>query len=44
MIITHLGSDVVKNEKKAKKIIYDLAEKRNVEAIIAYDGMKILLA
>lgn len=41
MIVTHLGSDVVKNEKKAIKIINDLASKKNLEVIIAYDGMVI---
>jgi ribonuclease BN (tRNA processing enzyme) len=43
MIITHLGSDVVTNEKKATKLIEKLAQKREVEAVIAYDGMKITL-
>ncbi len=41
MIITHLGSDVVKNEKKAIKLIKDLAFKRNLEVVIAYDGLEI---
>lgn len=41
MIITHLGSDIVKNEKKAIKIIKKIASKKNVEVIIAYDGFKI---
>jgi len=43
MIITHLGSDIVKDEKKAKKIIEKLAEKREVEFQLAYDGMEIIL-
>jgi len=41
MIITHLGSDIVTNEKKAKKIIEELAKKREVDFQIAYDGMVI---
>ena len=43
MIITHLGSDIVKNEKKAKKIIEKLAKEREVDFEIAYDGMEIAL-
>lgn len=43
MIITHLGSDVVTKEKKATKLIKELAKKRNVEVVIAYDGMQILI-
>lgn len=41
MIITHLGSDVVKNETKAIKAINNLASKKNLEVIVAYDGMVI---
>jgi len=41
MIITHLGSDIVKNEKKSTNLIKELAFKKNVEVIIAHDGMKI---
>lgn len=41
MIITHEGSDIVKNEKKAKKIIEKLAIERGVEFELAYDGMQI---
>lgn len=40
MIITHTGSDIVKNEKKAKKTIDEIAQKKDVLAIIAYDNMK----
>jgi ribonuclease BN (tRNA processing enzyme) len=43
MIITHCGSDIVKNEKKAKKIIEDLAAKKEIEFEIAYDGMEFSL-
>jgi len=43
MIITHLGSDVVSNETKAKKTVQELAKKREVEVQIAYDGMEINL-
>ncbi|MBN2478689.1 MAG: MBL fold metallo-hydrolase [Parachlamydiales bacterium] len=41
MIITHCGSDIVKNEIKAKKEIIELAQKKGVEAILAYDGMTL---
>ena len=41
MIITHQGSDIVKNEKKAKKIIEKLANERGVDFQLAYDGMQI---
>jgi len=41
MIITHLGSDIVKDEKKAKKLIAELAKKRNINTTLAYDGMQI---
>ncbi|NGX63318.1 MAG: Ribonuclease BN [Candidatus Anoxychlamydiales bacterium] len=41
MIITHLGSDVVKNEKKAKKIIERLAIDREVDFEIAFDRKEI---
>jgi hypothetical protein len=43
MIITHCGSDIVKNEKKAKKLIENIAIKKEVEFEIAYDGMEISL-
>jgi len=41
MIITHCGSDIVKDEKKAKKIIAKIAKQKNVEFEIAFDGMEI---
>lgn len=41
MIITHLGSDIVKNEKKAFRTIKGLALKKNVRITIAYDGLEI---
>jgi ribonuclease BN (tRNA processing enzyme) len=43
MIITHLGSDVVKNEKKATLIIENLASQKKIKVVIAYDGMEINL-
>ncbi len=43
MIITHLGSEIVKNEKKAKKTIKKLAKQRQVDFELAYDGMTIEL-
>lgn len=41
MIITHCGSDIVAHQKKAEKRIQALAEERNIEAVIAYDGMNL---
>ncbi|NGX32213.1 MAG: Ribonuclease BN [Candidatus Anoxychlamydiales bacterium] len=41
MIITHQGSDIVKNEKKAKKIIEKLAKEREIDFELAFDGMEI---
>jgi ribonuclease BN (tRNA processing enzyme) len=43
MIITHCGSDIVKQEKTAKSLIRDYAKERNSSAIIAYDGMSYQL-
>lgn len=43
MIITHLGSDIVRNEKKALKIIQKLAGERKVVAEIAHDNQKVIL-
>lgn len=43
MIITHCGSDIVKNEKKAFQIIQKLSRERNVQAEIAHDNQSILL-
>lgn len=43
MIITHCGSDIVSNEKKALKQIAKFAEDRNVNVEIAYDGMQLIL-
>lgn len=41
MIITHLGTDIVKNEKKAMKIIEEIANEKDVLIKIAYDKMEI---
>ncbi|NGX56784.1 MAG: Ribonuclease BN [Candidatus Anoxychlamydiales bacterium] len=41
MIITHLGSEIVKDEKKAKVKINELSIKKGVDTLIAYDGMTI---
>lgn len=41
MIITHCGSDIVKNEKKALKQIEKLAKERKVQVRLAHDGWKI---
>lgn len=43
MIVTHCGSDIVKNEKEAKKKIYKLAEERGIEVEIASDGQEMVL-
>jgi len=43
MIVTHCGSNIVKNEKKAKKAIEELAKKRNVKVKIAHDNMQITI-
>ncbi len=43
MIVTHCGSAIVRNEKKAIKHIRHLAEERGVEVEIAYDGFEITL-
>lgn len=43
MIITHCGSDIVKNEKKASKTIEMLAKERKVSVQIAHDGKSIIL-
>lgn len=43
MIITHLGKDIVRDEKKAKKIIEKLASERGVKVKIAYDKMQLLV-
>lgn len=41
MIITHLGTDIVKDEKQAKEKIKKIAKKKGVDFKIAYDGMVI---
>lgn len=41
MIITHCGSAIVAREEKAKVQIEALAKEREVECLIAYDGMKL---
>lgn len=41
MIITHCGSQIVKNHKKAKKKIKKLAEKKEIKVVLAVDGMRI---
>jgi len=43
MIITHCGSDIVSHPKIAQKKIAFLAEERDVAALIAYDGMTLLI-
>ena len=43
MIITHCGSDIVKNEKKLLKRIEAFAQEKQIEVEIAYDGMQITL-
>lgn len=41
MIITHCGSDIVKNEKKALKQIKKLSDERGIEVLIAHDGLQL---
>ena len=43
MIVTHLGSQIVKDEKKAKQTILKLANEKEVEVLIAYDSLEIKL-
>ncbi|MBX7067406.1 MAG: MBL fold metallo-hydrolase [Parachlamydiales bacterium] len=43
MIVTHCGSGIVRNEKRAIKHIEKLAEERGVEVELAYDGLELIL-
>jgi ribonuclease BN (tRNA processing enzyme) len=43
MIITHCGSDIVKNEKKAKVLIEKLAKERGIKVEIAHDNLILYL-
>lgn len=43
MIITHCGADIVTHEKQRLQQIEKLAREREVEALIAYDGMEIVI-
>ncbi|MCI0382290.1 MAG: MBL fold metallo-hydrolase [Chlamydiae bacterium] len=40
MIITHCGSDLVAREKRSTKILAKYGREREVEVVIAYDGME----
>lgn len=41
MIVTHCGSQIVKDGKKAESKIRALAKERSVEVLVAFDGMAI---
>lgn len=43
MIVTHCGSSVVRNEKRAIELIENLAQERGVEVEIAYDGLELII-
>jgi phosphoribosyl 1,2-cyclic phosphodiesterase len=44
MIVTHCGSQIVaKDERKIAPRIKDLADERGVDAVIAHDGMELVL-
>lgn len=43
MVVTHCGKEIVKNEKKAKKIIEKMGEERGVVVEVAHDKMEILI-
>lgn len=43
MIVTHCGSDIVKNEKRAKAAIQKLSDEKGVEVKIAYDKMELII-
>jgi len=43
MIITHCGSQIVKREKKAQKIIEQWSKDKGIKTYIATDGYKIIL-
>jgi len=43
MIVTHCGSQIVKNEKKAKDMIKLWSKDKGIKAKIAYDSYKIVL-
>lgn len=43
MIVTHCGSDIVRNRRSAEREIRRLADERGVDVRIAHDGMEVVL-
>lgn len=43
VIITHCGSEIVRDHADAERRIKDLATKRNLSARLAYDGMQVVV-